>query len=922
MSELQKTRLRKYAKYVSDILRPSHIKFFMTDYLDKECVETILSEENTSEALTHWDFGTLESTREHRLLLDKIRPAFIQGISAKDLIPHLSDCLKDMECEEIRMKEQVGPMAAAELLTDCLIRSDCSTWFKQLKSALYEREFFPALELLDPSDASSKQSEEEMAGSEVGDKLDVTMSTMYIQYTQDSDEDDGKGLLKSTNHINLDEAPPTTASEPVGGASLKPLGEKRLRGYQEELAQPVHQGRNTIVCAPTGSGKTVVALAICEQHLKSRGQGSVARKVVFMATKVDVYNQQLSLFQSHFSLKDPSVRIQGLCGDQADLLSLDFVVENNDIIVLTPQILVNALVKGEVPSLSLFSLIILDECHNTTGKHPYNMIMTRYHDAKLTHTPGPLPQIVGLTASVGIGSFKNQSEAEDNISQLCASLDTSVISTVKDNIEELRKYVHTPEKDFSLVETRKQDPFIRIVHDIMERIEGLAKAVYNIESLSTIQNRDYGSQKYEQWIVDVQKKCLVLQFQDPEEESRVCRALYNYTEHLRRYNDALIINEDARTKDALDFLSHFIEQVKSRGHDHTERQLTQCFDAQQMHLRSLASGGQSGNPKLEALEWILQEKYREDPDTRTVLFVRTRALADALKRWMEESDDLKFLKPGVLIGRGRRSQLTSTGHMTLNTKKDVLKSFKSSTNQSKILIATSVADEGIDIPQCNLVLMYEYVGNVVKMVQVRGRGRAEGSVCILVSNQKERIDKEKMNIQKEKIVETAIFNLQNKPDILTAKEDKVRRDQEKMVPERSKVEATFQLLCMKCKAPACSSDDLRVLQNSHHVVLDPSFYCRARTQTHPKPRNFDGLVKTRKLFCGKCSMDWGIVATFNNIQDLPLIKIESFVAEDLSRKPKRVLRYFRKWKEVPFLIKPFEITEILSVNWEPLGDED
>lgn len=57
--------------------------------------------------------------------------------------------------------------------------------------------------------------------------------------------------------------------------------------------------------------------------------------------------------------------------------------------------------------------------------------------------------------------------------------------------------------------------------------------------------------------------------------------------------------------------------------------------------------------------------------------------------------------------------------MTLSSMKGVLESFKSSDN-SKILIATSVADEGIDIPQCNLVLMYEYVGNVVKMVQVRG----------------------------------------------------------------------------------------------------------------------------------------------------------------------------------------------------------
>nr|XP_023999493.1 probable ATP-dependent RNA helicase DDX58 [Salvelinus alpinus] len=91
------------------------------------------------------------------------------------------------------------------------------------------------------------------------------------------------------------------------------------------------------------------------------------------------------------------------------------------------------------------------------------------------------------------------------------------------------------------------------------------------------------------------------------------------------------------------------------------------------------------------LQYILEEQYRQNDETKSVLFVRTRALADALKSWMEESDSLKFLKPGVLIGRGRKSsQLTGSG-MTLNSKKGVLDSFKSVDNQSKILIATSVA---------------------------------------------------------------------------------------------------------------------------------------------------------------------------------------------------------------------------------------
>lgn len=42
----------------------------------------------------------------------------------------------------------------------------------------------------------------------------------------------------------------------------------KLREYQKELSAPAIEGRNVIICAPTNSGKTFVAMEIARLHLE------------------------------------------------------------------------------------------------------------------------------------------------------------------------------------------------------------------------------------------------------------------------------------------------------------------------------------------------------------------------------------------------------------------------------------------------------------------------------------------------------------------------------------------------------------------------------------------------------------------------------------------------------------------------------
>lgn len=39
----------------------------------------------------------------------------------------------------------------------------------------------------------------------------------------------------------------------------------------------------------------------------------------------------------------------------------------------------------------------------------------------------------------------------------------------------------------------------------------------------------------------------------------------------------------------------------------------------------------------------------------------------------------------------------------------------------KVIVATTIAEEGIDVKECNLVVRYNYVGNIISQIQAKGR---------------------------------------------------------------------------------------------------------------------------------------------------------------------------------------------------------
>lgn len=64
-----------------------------------------------------------------------------------------------------------------------------------------------------------------------------------------------------------------------------------LRDYQMDVARPALEGKNIIICLPTGSGKTRVAVFITKQHLDNRKLKGQPAKVVVLVNKVQTEQQ-------------------------------------------------------------------------------------------------------------------------------------------------------------------------------------------------------------------------------------------------------------------------------------------------------------------------------------------------------------------------------------------------------------------------------------------------------------------------------------------------------------------------------------------------------------------------------------------------------------------------------------------------------
>ncbi|XP_078588696.1 antiviral innate immune response receptor RIG-I-like [Branchiostoma floridae x Branchiostoma japonicum] len=850
----------------------------------------------------------------------------LQVVVAMDMLPHLP-CLSDQDKDQIEAENRNhGNTRALITLIDRVTRCGPG-WYTQFLEGLRRSKYDHLADELamDRVYKNVVNKHELLLCETIVSESPITIGLDAPNREQPSATAGFDEFAEKQDDEGCEKMTPLQATKLPG--EQQELKDIPMRDYQMELAIPALEGRNTIICAPTGSGKTRVAIKITRDHLEGgaafvRAGEDARRRVVFLLNKVPLVEQQYNAFREYLS---PKYDILPLSGETTADIPVGETLPDYDVIILTAQVLENAL-RDELITLDTFSMLIFDECHHCQKNDPYNAIMTRYIKQKVEQSSARRPQIIGLTASLGVGKAKSQKEAVEHIMGACANLDAAWISQVVEHKDELEKYNQKPEEEVKPVSGRSEDPFAERVNMIMEDIEN-TMAIEASKHLTTAElkpPRQREKQAYEQWVVTLARKGAII-----TEDDKVSRAIHAATEHLRKYFDALAINADARTKDALQYLEKFVTDLQKEGFDGTDEDLVKHFIEAKGYLQEYAADPKYSNPKLDELKNMILQAYAEKPDSRCLLFCKTRALTIALLTWMQEDPDLRKLNPGRLVGAGASE---STGGMTQNQQVELLELFN--TGGHKIVISTSVAEEGIDIAKCNFVFRYDYVGNEIGKVQTRGRGRAEGSKSVLIAGREGgNVLKEKLNTIREKLMEKAMLQVwhmqrEKHDDFMRA----VRRLQEESKKERDLAQALtemqrktkkirgkgMKLLCVKCKEFACNVSDFRKVKENHHVVVDKTFPQRIIIKPHP-PKKIDDWEKNGKVYCSNCRQDWGIQMVYRQAS-FPTLKIESFVIE----KSDGQRLTCRKWKNAPFYVKditPDDISGMLGTPEEEEEDE-
>ncbi len=473
------------------------------------------------------------------------------------------------------------------------------------------------------------------------------------------------------------------------------LKDFKPRLYQETILSTCNE-KNTLVVLPTGMGKTGLALMLSIQRLNNYPNS----KILFLAPTKPLAEQHLTTFKKHLDIDHKKLSL--MTGAIFPEKRAE-IWKSSQIFFSTPQGLENDIISRKI-DLAEVSLVVFDEAHRATGDYAYTFI------AKMYTKLAKYPRILALTASPG--------NDVEKINEVCANLfieDVEIRTTqdydVKPYVQDVTiewVYVDLPE-EFLAIKKNLENSLKDKIKNIKELIPDLTRHISTIskKDLIVLQAQLHGQIRQGEKDMEVLKSISLLaeavKLQHALEliETQGVSALSKYMEKL--------VSESGRTK---------VKAVKNLVADEN-------FKSALIRVRTLFEKGVE-HPKLEKLVSTVTAEIEKNKDAKIIIFNNYR---DNAVKIVNELSKTKGIIAKLFVGQAKKD---GTG-MTQKKQIETLEEFKA--GGFNVICMTSIGEEGLDIPEVDMVMFYEAIPSAIRSIQRKGRtGRQkEGRVIVLIA---------------------------------------------------------------------------------------------------------------------------------------------------------------------------------------------
>jgi Fanconi anemia group M protein len=464
------------------------------------------------------------------------------------------------------------------------------------------------------------------------------------------------------------------------------------REYQKEIAK-VAASTNTLVVLPTGLGKTIIAVLVAAEMLARNPES----KVMVLAPTKPLVLQHLRSFRAE--LKLPADSMVALTGT-VDPGEREALWAKSRIIFATPQTVYNDVRHGRV-SLRDVVLAVFDEAHRSVRDYTYTKLATAYTE-NAAH-----PRILGLTASPGA--------SKEKVDEIKRNLSIEAVEARSEESSDIKEYVERT--NIETIRVRVPDEYYETTLRLREMYNDRVKKLLNGGFLRS--NR-------------VSKKALL--------EARVVISARLKSAQSsggqRGYIFGAIINQ-AQAVTVL----HALEMIETQGAPPLLRYLEKTRDKPDKGkavsslvrdpkwLKVVELTGKLASvphPKIAVILSVVRQQLVKKPDSKVIVFTQYRDTIEDIGRALEKEG----ISARKFVGQSDRE---GSKGMDQEKQTETLELFRK--GEFKVLVSSSIGEEGLHVPDVDLVVFYEAVPSEIRYIQRRGRtGRTtEGRVVILLA---------------------------------------------------------------------------------------------------------------------------------------------------------------------------------------------